>query len=181
MGVFLMCWLPFFLLTTFLSFHHVYMPLSLNELVNWLALTNSTLNPFIYAFFYSWFRSAFKMIISGKIFQGDFSNSKLFWFSLPLSPVRHSALLGLIHITHELSFEKHLWWPGRSVGRAFTPDTEAVTPLHRPWVLLLPVKLHVIPPLSLCLSYHIFSLPINKAINRPNEKRNIIYQWMKIK
>ncbi|XP_071334660.1 trace amine-associated receptor 1-like [Trachinotus anak] len=77
MGVFLICWLPFFLCTTVLSFTHVYMPLPLVELLNWLALSNSTLNPFIYAFFYSWFRSAFRMIISGKIIQGDFTNSKL--------------------------------------------------------------------------------------------------------
>ncbi|KAM9339481.1 trace amine-associated receptor 1-like [Symphorus nematophorus] len=78
MGVFLMCWLPFFLFTTLLSFSHFYVPLALVELLNWFALLNSMLNPFIYAFFYSWFRSAFKMIISGKIFQGDFANSKLF-------------------------------------------------------------------------------------------------------
>ncbi|XP_035473805.1 trace amine-associated receptor 4-like [Scophthalmus maximus] len=77
MGVFLLCWLPFFLCTTVLSFSHVNVPLPLIELLNWLALSNSMLNPFIYAFFYSWFRSAFRMIISGKIVHGDFTNSKL--------------------------------------------------------------------------------------------------------
>ncbi|XP_047194141.1 trace amine-associated receptor 1-like [Hippoglossus stenolepis] len=77
MGVFLLCWLPFFLCTTVLSFSHVYVPLPLIELLSWLALSNSMLNPFIYAFFYSWFRSAFRMIISGKVIQGDFTNSKL--------------------------------------------------------------------------------------------------------
>nr|XP_023010697.1 trace amine-associated receptor 1-like [Maylandia zebra] len=39
------------------------------EPFNWFAISNSMLNPFIYAFFYTWFRRAFKMIISGKIFQ----------------------------------------------------------------------------------------------------------------
>ncbi|XP_075940232.1 trace amine-associated receptor 1-like [Anarhichas minor] len=77
MGIFLLSWLPFFLCTTVLSFSHVYVPLPLIELLNWLALSNSMLNPFIYALFYSWFRSAFRMIISGKIIQGDFTNSKL--------------------------------------------------------------------------------------------------------
>ncbi|XP_035534986.1 trace amine-associated receptor 2-like [Morone saxatilis] len=53
------------------------MSLHVFETLNWLTLSNSMLNPFIYAFFYSWFRSAFRMIMSGKIFQGDFANSKL--------------------------------------------------------------------------------------------------------
>lgn len=77
MGIFLVCWLPFFLCTTALSFSTAYVPLAFIEFLNWLALSNSMLNPFIYAFFYSWFRSAFKMIISGKIFQGNFANSNL--------------------------------------------------------------------------------------------------------
>uniref|UniRef100_A0A8C9XAD3 Trace amine associated receptor 1 n=1 Tax=Sander lucioperca TaxID=283035 RepID=A0A8C9XAD3_SANLU len=77
LGVFLMCWTPFFLCFTFRLLNNVSVPLPLFETLNWLALSNSMLNPFIYAFFYSWFRSAFRMIISGKIFQGDFSNTKL--------------------------------------------------------------------------------------------------------
>ncbi|KAG7244111.1 hypothetical protein INR49_005225, partial [Caranx melampygus] len=68
MGVFLMCWLPFFLCFTFQLLDHVSVPIAVFETLNWLALSNSMLNPFIYAFFYSWFRSAFRMIISGKIF-----------------------------------------------------------------------------------------------------------------
>ncbi|XP_029984547.1 trace amine-associated receptor 1-like [Sphaeramia orbicularis] len=70
LGVFLVCWTPFFLTknTT---------PVPVIEALNWLTLSNSMLNPFIYAFFYSWFRSAFRMLISGKIFQGNFANSKL--------------------------------------------------------------------------------------------------------
>ncbi|XP_036003534.1 trace amine-associated receptor 1-like [Fundulus heteroclitus] len=75
MGVFLMCWLPFFLCFSFQLLGGV--SVQVNETLNWLALFNSMLNPFIYAFFYRWFRSAFKMIISGKIFQGDFRNTKL--------------------------------------------------------------------------------------------------------
>ncbi|XP_055005251.1 trace amine-associated receptor 1-like [Boleophthalmus pectinirostris] len=78
MGLFLLCWLPFYICTTVLSFSPgTLLPLAFIELLNWLALINSTLNPFIYAFFYSWFRAAFRMIISGKIFIGDFANFKL--------------------------------------------------------------------------------------------------------
>ncbi|KAM4713089.1 trace amine-associated receptor 1-like [Anableps anableps] len=74
LGVFLMCWLPFFLCFSFQLLGGV--SVMVYEALNWLALSNSMLNPFIYAFFYSWFRSAFKMIISGKIFQEN-PNTKL--------------------------------------------------------------------------------------------------------
>ncbi|XP_070844115.1 trace amine-associated receptor 1-like [Chaetodon trifascialis] len=77
MGVFLICWSPFFLCFSFQLLNHVSVPVAVIESLGWFTLSNSMLNPFIYAFFYSWFRSAFRMIISRKIFQGDFSNSKL--------------------------------------------------------------------------------------------------------
>uniref|UniRef100_A0A3Q3R2L3 G-protein coupled receptors family 1 profile domain-containing protein n=1 Tax=Monopterus albus TaxID=43700 RepID=A0A3Q3R2L3_MONAL len=76
MGVFLICWSPYFLSVTVIAFSKVTVPLVLLELLAWFALSNSTLNPFIYAFFYSWFRSAFRIIISGKIIQGDVSSGK---------------------------------------------------------------------------------------------------------
>uniref|UniRef100_A0A3B5QAI7 Trace amine associated receptor 1 n=1 Tax=Xiphophorus maculatus TaxID=8083 RepID=A0A3B5QAI7_XIPMA len=78
MGVFLLCWLPSFLCTTVFTFSNASHPGPLVEILNWLALSNSTFNPFIYALFYRWFRSAFRMIISGKIVLGDFTDFKLF-------------------------------------------------------------------------------------------------------
>ncbi|KAM4529232.1 trace amine-associated receptor 1-like [Fundulus diaphanus] len=78
MGVFLICWTPLFVCITLVPFSTDPVPISVIQTLNWVALINSTLNPFIYAFFYSWYRAAFRMIISGKIFQGDFTNSKLF-------------------------------------------------------------------------------------------------------
>ncbi|XP_030576682.1 trace amine-associated receptor 1-like [Archocentrus centrarchus] len=77
MGVFLLCWTPYFLCIIFQPITYDETPIAVIEVLNWLTLSNSMLNPFIYAFFYSWFRSAFTTIISGKIFQGDSSNSKL--------------------------------------------------------------------------------------------------------
>lgn len=78
MGVFLLCMIPYFLCIVFQPLAHKTPPIPVIETLNWLTLSNSLLNPFIYAFFYRWFRSAFKMTISGKIFQGDFTNSSLF-------------------------------------------------------------------------------------------------------
>ncbi|XP_054474129.1 trace amine-associated receptor 1-like [Anoplopoma fimbria] len=70
LGVFLLCWTPYFLCIVFQPLTFDVTPIAVIETLNWLTLSNSMLNPFIYAFFYSWFRSAFRMIISGKIFQG---------------------------------------------------------------------------------------------------------------
>ncbi|XP_077367567.1 trace amine-associated receptor 1-like [Festucalex cinctus] len=78
LGFFLICVTPFFLCITFLPFNNNLVPVPVIEILNWLTLSNSMLNPFIYAFFYSWFRSGFRIIISGKIFLGDYANSALF-------------------------------------------------------------------------------------------------------
>ncbi|XP_051265415.1 trace amine-associated receptor 1-like [Dicentrarchus labrax] len=78
MGVFLMCWTPYFLCMTFNPLSNYTIPVAVIAAFKWLGWSNSMLNPLVYAFFYSWFRSAFRIIISGKIFQGDFTHSKLF-------------------------------------------------------------------------------------------------------
>ncbi|XP_029902657.1 trace amine-associated receptor 1-like [Myripristis murdjan] len=77
MGAFLICWTPFFTVMTLNPLINYSVPSTAIEIFALLGSSNSVLNPFIYAFFYSWFRVAFRIIISGKIFQSDFSNSKL--------------------------------------------------------------------------------------------------------
>ncbi|XP_070782108.1 trace amine-associated receptor 1-like [Enoplosus armatus] len=77
MGVFLFCWTPFFLSITFNPVANYSVPSPLTETLVWLGWSNSMLNPFVYGFFYSWFRAAFRIIISGKIFNDNFSHSKL--------------------------------------------------------------------------------------------------------
>ncbi|XP_041815250.1 trace amine-associated receptor 1-like [Chelmon rostratus] len=69
MGVFLICWTPFFLCMTFNPLTNYTIPVPVIAAFKWLGWSNSMLNPLVYAFFYSRFRSAFRMIISGKIFQ----------------------------------------------------------------------------------------------------------------
>uniref|UniRef100_A0A3Q1JYV2 G-protein coupled receptors family 1 profile domain-containing protein n=1 Tax=Anabas testudineus TaxID=64144 RepID=A0A3Q1JYV2_ANATE len=69
MGVFLMCWTPYFLCVNFQPVSNYEIPDSVMDIFSILGRSNSMLNPFVYAFFYSWFRAAFRMIITGRIFQ----------------------------------------------------------------------------------------------------------------
>ncbi|XP_058470119.1 trace amine-associated receptor 4-like [Solea solea] len=77
MGVFLMSWTPFFLCLNLNPVSNYTIPLHVLQAFKLLGWSNSMLNPCVYAFFYSWFRSAFRMIVTGKILKDDISNSKL--------------------------------------------------------------------------------------------------------
>ncbi|XP_042528191.1 trace amine-associated receptor 1 [Dipodomys spectabilis] len=78
MGVFLICWCPFFVCTVIDPFLDHAIPPTFSDALIWLGYLNSTFNPMVYAFFYPWFRKALKMILFGKIFQKGSSRSKLF-------------------------------------------------------------------------------------------------------
>ena len=78
MGVFLSVWLPSFLCSIIDPLIGYSVPPALFNTFVWLGYFNSTINPLVYAFFYSWFRKAFQMIISGRIFRSDMSDTKLF-------------------------------------------------------------------------------------------------------
>lgn len=62
MGVFMLCWLPFFLwyVTTTLCGEACYCPDAVVALVFWIGYLNSALNPLIYAYFNRDFREAFR-------------------------------------------------------------------------------------------------------------------------
>ncbi|XP_035277183.1 trace amine-associated receptor 1-like [Anguilla rostrata] len=77
MGVFLSCWLPFFVCNIIDPIINYSVPPLLFDTLVWIGYFNSTFNPIVYAFFYSWFRKAFKMIIFGEIFQAYSSRTKI--------------------------------------------------------------------------------------------------------
>ncbi|XP_074535609.1 trace amine-associated receptor 1-like [Halichoeres trimaculatus] len=78
LGAFLSFWTPFFVCNLIGPFIGYSVPPEVFETVVWLGLLNSALNPIIYAFFYSWFRKAFHLLISGNMFKSDISQTTLF-------------------------------------------------------------------------------------------------------
>ncbi|XP_036406091.1 trace amine-associated receptor 1-like [Megalops cyprinoides] len=67
-GVFLTCWTPFFLCNIIDPFIGYSIPPVLVDALVWFGYLNSAFNPVVYAFFYSWFKKALKIIICGEIF-----------------------------------------------------------------------------------------------------------------
>ncbi|KAM9853537.1 trace amine-associated receptor 1-like [Aulostomus maculatus] len=78
MGAFLSFWTPFFVCNIIDPFISYSTPPALFETLVWVGYLNSTVNPLIYAFFYSWFRKAFWLFTSGSVFQSDLSDTTLF-------------------------------------------------------------------------------------------------------
>uniref|UniRef100_A0A3Q3GHP2 Trace amine-associated receptor 1 n=1 Tax=Labrus bergylta TaxID=56723 RepID=A0A3Q3GHP2_9LABR len=78
MGGFLCFWSPFFVCNIINPFVSYSIPPTFFVTLVWLGFLNSAVNPIIYAFFYSWFRKAFKLLTSGNIFKSDISETTLF-------------------------------------------------------------------------------------------------------
>ncbi|XP_044147107.1 trace amine-associated receptor 4-like [Bufo gargarizans] len=69
MGVFILCWLPFFILTVTDPYLNFSISDDIYNIVLWLGYFNSALNPIIYGLFYPWFKKSFLLILTGKILQ----------------------------------------------------------------------------------------------------------------
>lgn len=78
MGAFLSFWTPFFICNIIDPFISYSTPRALFETLEWVGYLNSTVNPLIYAFFYSLLRKAFRLFTSGNIFKSDISETTLF-------------------------------------------------------------------------------------------------------
>ncbi|XP_069092848.1 trace amine-associated receptor 4-like [Pleurodeles waltl] len=78
MGVFILSWLPFFILNIADPFLDFSTPVDIYNAALWMGYFNSTFNPIIYGLFYAWFRKAFKIIMTGHIFSRGSSTLNLF-------------------------------------------------------------------------------------------------------
>ncbi|XP_053343426.1 trace amine-associated receptor 1-like [Clarias gariepinus] len=77
-GVFLTSWVPYFTCTCIEQFTGYAVHPTVYDVLIWVAYFNSTCNPIVYAFFFSWFRHALRVILSGEIFLADSSHTNLF-------------------------------------------------------------------------------------------------------
>uniref|UniRef100_T1JG62 G-protein coupled receptors family 1 profile domain-containing protein n=1 Tax=Strigamia maritima TaxID=126957 RepID=T1JG62_STRMM len=66
MGVFLICWVPFFCVNIIDAFCKTCIPHTVFQGLTWLGYCNSALNPLIYSTFNQEFRRAFRRILIGK-------------------------------------------------------------------------------------------------------------------
>ncbi|XP_028838850.1 5-hydroxytryptamine receptor 4-like [Denticeps clupeoides] len=77
MGAFLLCWLPFFIINAVQPFLSYHINQWVMEFALWLGYANSSLNPFLYAFFNVSFRRAFTNILACRLLDFRLRNSSL--------------------------------------------------------------------------------------------------------
>ncbi|XP_051780158.1 trace amine-associated receptor 13c-like [Erpetoichthys calabaricus] len=77
-GIFLLCWVPYYLCGIIDSYLHVTAPPLAKNIFISLAYINSSINPIIYALVYPWFQKSVRLIITLKILSPESSLTSLF-------------------------------------------------------------------------------------------------------
>lgn len=66
MGVFLVCWVPFFCVNIVAAFCKTCIGPQTFKILSWLGYSNSAFNPIIYSIFNTEFREAFKRLLTAR-------------------------------------------------------------------------------------------------------------------
>lgn len=101
MGVFLICWLPFFILNLVEAYCKC-APIVLFQILTWLGYFNSCLNPIIYSIFNSEFRNAFKRILFPRSCQCANRDSMNFRYGSPKKSKNGTSTTNTAFLTNRL-------------------------------------------------------------------------------
>ena len=133
MGLFIVSWLPFFLMYLIMPFcSNCHLPRRVESLITWLGYVNSLINPCIYAWLNKDFRLAFKRILCGwraSASKTNENNARYLNGNYTPGTDRHNTLGGNGNETQRLkqySADSDISDNSRDCGAVYDPNTDPV-------------------------------------------------------